>query len=730
MDSEPEDIVELARALYKRDESAWSEIYEKAKEDLHFLSDEPGAQWDDKGYQARRLTGRPALTVDQLSQFVHQVANDERQNTPTIDVVPAEDSDIEDARVIKEWIRGIEYKSGADDIYDTAGLAAIKCSIGFIRVDHDYCAPTGFDQELLIKRVTNQFACLIDSNSTECDGRDAMHGFVMESISLKEFEKKYPEATPISFEAEKTDKPIKEGNINIVEFFRITETQEVLTDGARKRIILHRTVKRYKLSGAEVLEETDFPGEYVPIVPVYGEEAWIDGKRHLKSLIRGAKDGQMMFNLWKSMEAELLLMQPRAPYQVAEGQITGYEDGYLNPGSTNVLTYRTKDIEGNSVTAPQRLDPPTIPTGIVNAARESVDDIKATMGLYNASIGQRSNETSGIAIARRKEEGDTATYHYPDNLSRSITQVGRILVSARKTIYDTERMIRTMDSEGQVKQVGINGLVGKDQERTYDFTKGDFDVRVITGPNNVTRRQESADLLGEVIKADPQTLAIIGDIWAANLDSAGSEALEERLKAWIKMQTPALIPDDENADPEKQQMAQVIQQTQQELQSLQQQLAQAGQQIESQDFQSKSAKAQSDLKLQYQQLQSAEKIASLTLQNQEKDMQLRAMQTTPEVPAPQQGLPAGLQVTKTPEQLQLEDAQHGSALMVAQQTHEQAMGVQQALAEQQANTSMMTANAIIQAVNGVKSSLDQLTHAVAQPKQVVYDANGQIIGVN
>ena len=242
------DIIEQARKLYKRDYAAWSEIYDKAREDLMFLSDEPGAQWDERGFQNRRESGRPALTVDQLSQFVHQVANEIRKNTPAINAIPVEDSDEEKADAVKEWMRGIEYRSVADDAYDTAALFAIRCSLGFIRIDHDYVTKRGFEQELLIKRVTNPFAIVLDSDSKEVDGRDAKHAFILDSISLEEFTEKYPDASPISFDSEKLDKIVKEGEVVIAEFFRIKKEYEEITEGKKTRKVEKCVVERYNLS--------------------------------------------------------------------------------------------------------------------------------------------------------------------------------------------------------------------------------------------------------------------------------------------------------------------------------------------------------------------------------------------------------------------------------------------------------------------------------------------------
>lgn len=638
------DIIKQAQDLYKKDKDGWADIYRAGKEDLKFLSDDKCAQWDEVDYKNRTDTGRPAETVDQLGQFIHQVANDVRMNTPTINIIPSGgEATVEDAEVMKGLIRNIEYISSADDAYDTAVTAAIKSSIGFIRVDHDYSDEEGHQQDLYIRRVVNQFAVMIDSSSVEPDGSDAMHGHIIERLSYDQFKKRFPNKEPVSFEAEDSQSAKEGEEVVICEFYIIEEDRRKVgftDDGSTvdyeeegnykaSRVVKKRKVKRYTLSGADVLEETTFPGKYIPIVPVYGEEAWEDGKRKLHSLIRKSKGAQRLYNLWKSLEMELLLKQPQAPVLVPAGGIAGFEEDWKNPSKSMALQYWT-EVDGKQIPKPERLAPPQIPTGIINAAREAVDDIKATMGIYNASLGDRSNETSGKAINARKAEGDVATYHFGDNLVKSITHVGRILTCAIPEIYDTPRIIRIIGEEEQPKQVGINGEILPEQEKPVDLTKGKYDVKVITGAPFTTQRQETVAALTEVFKAQPELMQIMGDIYFKNSDFAGAQAMAKRMEKVIDPRFLDKPPEQPVQDPEKIQMGQIIQEGQQALQDMQMQIQTLEQEIKSKDFEAKSKEAQSEIKSQIDALKSQEQIAKLTIQNQMKDLEIASLRAQPQ----------------------------------------------------------------------------------------------------
>lgn len=569
--------VKSALANYETADQGWKRIYEKAADDLKFISDDQYAQWDREDYEARVRTGRPALTIDQLGQFIHQVANDIRMNTPSIEVIP---SDLEGseaiAEVYKGLIREIEYRSNADDAYDTASLNAIRCSVGFMRVDFQYEEGETFNQELVIKRVFNPLSVFIDPASTECDGSDAKYGMILEEISVADFKHQYPGKQPVSFVNPdfNTDNLNDGSNIYIAEYYELDEQmQEIISpDGSSSREVVKTTVRRAVLSGKDVLEESTFPGKYIPIVPVYGEEAWVNGERQIYSLIRKSKSAQQMFNYWKSLETELLMKAPQAPVMAAEGQVDDYAEDWKNPSKAMVLRYKTTDLQGNPIAPPQRLEPPPIPIGVVNAARQTVDDIKATMGIYNSNLGAMSNEVSGVAIRQRQGEGDVATYHFQDNLNRSIAHMGRILVCAIPDVYSNERVIRIIGMEDDAKMLGINGALVPGQPATVDLKRGKYMVRVKTGGSFTTKRQEAAEFLTQLVTNYPQMMNIVGDLMFDNFDFAGSQVMADRMR---KVIDPKLL--DEGTDPQIAALTQALQQQEMAMQQMQQQLARAEQ---------------------------------------------------------------------------------------------------------------------------------------------------------
>lgn len=536
-------------------QSYWAETYRNAKSDLEFFVG--GSQWDPQDVQARK--DRPCIEVNVLPQFVHQVTNQIRQNTPSINVLPTtRDTSKYSAKVIKGLIREIEYRSGADAVYDTAAEYAVTSSFGFILVDHQYVPGRTDIQELVLRRVHNPLAWYLDPSSVEPDGSDAQGAVGFSEITKREFEEKYPKKPFVTFK--KDAEP--------------DDTQDTITLGHVYKAT-DEGIKHFICSGADILEETIFPGRYVPLIPVWGRETWVDGKRRLTSLIRNAKDPQRRYNYWASIETEILQKSPIAPFIAEAGSIEAFAEDWEDPHSSVALRYEGRRADGTPYDKPQRNQPNFAPGGVLNAMQGAYEDIKRAMGLYDASIGNRSNETSGIAIRARQQQGDTATFHFPDNLNRSIIQVGRVLLGAIPTFYDTARTLQIVGDEDEAKLVGVNGEEPVEgQPEVLNLASGQYDVRLSTGQSYATSRQEAAAFYTEIIKANPGLIEKAGDLFIEQIDMAGADKLAERLR---KFMPPEIVSTEDDAPTQREvQLQQQLEQMNAQIEQMGQALQQAG----------------------------------------------------------------------------------------------------------------------------------------------------------
>jgi hypothetical protein len=605
------DDLEEAKELFRLCEEAEAENRAAALDDLRFAR--LNEQWDPALRRKREESGRPCLTINKLPSFIRQVVNDARQNKLSIRVNPVDSAgDIRTADVLSGLIRNIEQVSGADVAYDTAAESAISCGFGYFRIMVAYTHDDSFDQEILIQRVANPFSVYGDPYSTAADSSDWDIAFVTELVPRSVFERRYMDAEPVDWQGgaySDLQLPWMDGEqILIAECWQRTEAMrkvlllssgEVVAEDAyanskplfdalgiavrgERDVRSHRVTQKL-LTGAEILERNDWAGRYIPIVPVYGEEVNENGRRHFRSLIRDAKDAQRLFNYFRSTAAELTAMQPKAPFIGPELAFSG--DDAMKWDNANVENYSFISYKGN--VAPERQAYAGVPAGEIQQALSANDDMQAIIGLHQASLGQPSNEASGVAIMNRQREGDVSTFHFIDNLARAIKHGARIIVDLIPAVYTGRRMVRVLGTEGEAQNVqlaprplspplgeapaapaagaplegpsGANGVAAGltgpmtapsplssapgpapvGAEGVYDPSVGRYDVVVDAGPSFTTRRAEAAEQMMELLRAFPQAAPYVGDLLAKNLDWPGAQEIADRLRALVAPQSQA-----------------------------------------------------------------------------------------------------------------------------------------------------------------------------------------------
>jgi len=587
-------IVTEAVELYKTADESDRHNKETALNDIRFAV--LGEQWDERDISARKEDGRPYLTFNKLSPHIRQIVNDARQNKPSIRVRPVDDdADPETAEVLSGLIRNIEQSSNADIAYDTAINQSVSGGFGYIRVNIDFAHDDTFDKDISIDRIINQFSVFPDHNSTSADGSDWNYCFVTDRIPKDQFTAKYPKAKKTDWTTDYKDcsfDAVNEDGVWIAEYWVRNEVERViyqLSDGSivgqedyeiapeiyemvgitktNERTVKSYKVTQYILSGVETLEKNEWAGRYIPIVPVYGEEIVIEGKRYFRSAVHNSIDAQRTYNFWRTASTESVSDSSKTPYIGEEGSFTDPQKW----ANSNRVKYAYLEYKKGGK-APEKQPFAGVPPGATQEALNSSDDIKATMGQYDASLGAQSNETSGRAILARQREGDVSTFHFIDNMSRAIRQVGRIIIDLVPHVYTGNRVIRVLGEDGKKPQ---NVRVGQQPEqpeqqgegepqeeglnlsRVYDLSVGKYDVAVDAGPSYTTKREEAATQMTEMARAYPPLMQIAGDLLVKNFDWPGAEELAKRLKA-------SLPPQLQEGSPEVMQLQQQMQQMQQE----------------------------------------------------------------------------------------------------------------------------------------------------------------------
>ena len=641
-DKDRNDTLATMRGRFTMAMSAYSDSREDELDDLRFMAGSPDNQWQwpadvlaTRGsVQGQTINARPCLTINKLPQHVRQVTNEQRQNRPSGKVIPADDNgDVEVAEIFDGIVRHIEYISDADVAYDTACDNQVTYGEGYIRILTEYCREDSFDQELKIGRIRNSFSVYMDPTIQDPTGADAQWCFITEDITKADYARMFPDAAPISSMLaqgvgdQSLSQWLSEDTVRIAEYFYVDHENATLNlypgnvtafvntpqdrqlkamyggKPLKSRVVDRKKVMWIKTNGYEVIEEREWAGQWIPVIRVVGNEFEVDGQLHVSGLVRNAKDAQRMYNYWVSQEAEMLALAPKAPFIGYGGQFEGYEQQWKTANTTNwpylEVNPDVTDGAGGSLPLPQRAQPPMASSGLLQAKAGASEDIKATTGQYDASLGARSNERSGKAILAREKQGDTGTYHYVDNLARAIRHVTRQLVDIIPKIYDTERVARIVGIDGEVGMVKVNPMQpepvkkivdqnGNVIEKIYNPSVGTYDVMVTTGPGYMTKRQEALDAMGNILQTNPQLWQVAGDLFVKNMDWPGAQEMAARFK---KIIDPRVLADDDKS-PELQQAEKLNEAMQQELTQVTGMLKNIGQSMEAQDLKVKEFEAE------------------------------------------------------------------------------------------------------------------------------------------
>ena len=570
----------------------------EALDDVRFSA---GDQWPVDVQNSRILEARPCLTINKVDAYCRQIVNQIREQRPRIKAHGMNtQSNEKQAQIITGICRHIELQSDADQAYLNAVDYAVRMGWGYIRVHTDYVKDDSFDQEIYIKPIENPFTVYFDPNSIMADGSDAERCLITTLISKKTFSAMYPDAEiDQGFVSRGTGDVIgdwiQKEEIRIAEYWytvRESATLLQLSDGSsiyedeydkkmgeklgveiiNKRDSVRKKVKWCKVTAMQVLEEGEWAGKYIPIVPVYGQSTIVQGKHKRFGLVRMAKDPQRMYNYWSTALTETVALAPKAKWLLAEGQDEGHENEWAqaNIKAMPVLRYKQTDIDGRQAPPPVRQSPEQPPTGAMAAMQSMNLDLQAVIGIYDPNQLPQGIQ-SGKAIQGQQMQSDMTNMHYYDNLTRSIRQVGRIILDLIPKIYDTERAMRIIGDDGKPEIMTINERKMDEQgiERILnDMSIGEFDVVMDTGPGYNSKRQEAVDAMMALFQAEPALVQVAGDLLVRNMDFPGADIIADRLA----INNPLANIDDMSDIPPPIQMK--LKQDQATIQQLQQQLQQ------------------------------------------------------------------------------------------------------------------------------------------------------------
>lgn len=522
---------------------------EQALDDKKFAV---GEQWDPLVLEQR--AGLPCLVINNIPQFTAQLVGDWRESRKAIKVVPSNDEDKAVADVRGDLIRAIEMESRASRTYDTAFESLVQCGDGAFRICVEYAKNNVFDQDIRIGPIEDCLSAVWDRFSVDPTGRDARRVWVDDRMPKKEFKRKYKDCDPDELLSDVTLRDISsegwvdQDSYRITEYWRLIERQRIMAmfengkvfelkednledliaangPPAKTRLAWVTYAQMHLTTGFKILSG---PYEYqlnrLPIIRMSGRVGNIGGRRVRYGLVRFMKDAVRLKNFWRSVAAEQLGYAPKAKWIAPESAVEGREDMFRQAHlSRDPLLIYNDGAEA----PPTLIPPPPVEASLLNEAAINSQDMKDVTGIHDASLGMRSNETSGRAIQARQREGDIASLTFYDNANAAILEAGDVINQLIPQIYDGTRVVRGIGEDETQKFITINDPMNPD---AVDMSVGLFDVALTTGTSYTTRRVEAAQAMMDAIQVWPQLMTVAGDLVARAQDWPGADKIAERIE--------------------------------------------------------------------------------------------------------------------------------------------------------------------------------------------------------
>lgn len=626
------ELLVTLRERHKRAVEADQDNRRKALEDMRFCNI-PGEQWDPI-VKNERGTERPYYEFNKVRVSVKRVINDMRSNRPQGKVRAFEDGDKDTAEVYEGLCRNIWNVSDGDSAIDSAAEYQVTAGIGAWRINTKYSDDTAFDQDIVVEAIRNPFCLYADPASKDALKRDARYWLLTTKVSKSEYETRWPNKTVSDFEASEfgdEEDWRDEDTVRVCEYwYKEPYTREIAllstgqtvdlseVDSAtfaaqgieviRTRTVQSQRIKSVIASGEAILEgPSDWAGSMFPFVQVHGECMVVDGKTHWFGLVRFAKDAQRAYNVARTSITETIALAPNskfwATHAQAEGNTTLWSEAHRK-----LYPYMLYNPDAKAPGPPVSMPGAQVPIALIQEAQIASDEIKAVTGIFDASLGNRGNETTGVAIRARQAQGEIATFNYMDNMAKGIRRTWEILIDLIPKIYDTERSVRILGADGAEKYAKVNQIDPATGQVVNDLGRGKYDVAITVGPSYTTQRQEAVEAYTQIGQAQPALYQLAGDIIFRNMDLPGAEQIAERLKAMLPPQIQQTLSEGKPIPPEAQAMMAQAQAAMQQVQQHGQLVQKASEELQQEKSAADQAKnevklAAADLQVKEAQLQ-------------------------------------------------------------------------------------------------------------------------------
>lgn len=404
-----ENILEKFKKFAVRSRDAYSEMYDRIREDRSFMSGE--GQWTktDDNFIAKT---RNRVTVNVLANQVHSVAN--KYSTFPYTWYTG------DANIDKEIDKFFSEDSNRF-ASEEALLDVVSFGLGVLALGTDETADGR--NVPVIYAVTDPERVMLDPDSTELDGSDQMEGALIDYRSNEWIRVHMGD----EYVPDKKSEPVFTGAFNdglvpIVTYYYLD------TDGCHSATFVNDREVLDKDENGNVLPNEPLPMKRIPIFPVFGERTWTEGDKQIyRGLISKGKAVQRIVNYSMVQLMDRLALSPKPMFRGYMEAFKDYDKYYKQAGSGINPILPSQRLANDNTT---QLDLPEVYTPNINFTdlqgimEGTMNMLSSITGVDSKGLADNEGEITATAVMYTSQVFQNNVKHFYSHLRTSFKALG------------------------------------------------------------------------------------------------------------------------------------------------------------------------------------------------------------------------------------------------------------------------------------------------------------------
>jgi len=406
-----EEIIRKFKKFAARSQEAYSEMYDRIREDRQFMSGH--TQWT-KNDDAFIEETRNRITCNVLSNQTHSVAN-KYSTFPYVWYTGEADID----REIDDFFSEDSNRFATEE----ALLSTVSFGLGIMALGSD---TTADGREVpVIYSIDDLERCLLDPDAESLDYSDAMETALVDYRSNEWIRVHMGE----QYVPDKRSKPVFTGAFGKKDLIPIITYYYLDTDGCHSVTLVNDiVVTGVDEEGNETVEDTVLPIKRIPVFPVFGEATWNENEQKVyQGLIAKGKTVQRIVNYCMVALVDRLALSPKPQWRGYMESFKNYDKYYKQAGSGRnpiIPAQRLANDKTTQLPLPEPYQPKIEFADLQGIIDGTMNMMTSITGVDTKGLADNEGEITATAVMYTSQVFQNNVKHFFSHLRTSFKALG------------------------------------------------------------------------------------------------------------------------------------------------------------------------------------------------------------------------------------------------------------------------------------------------------------------